>query len=97
KDQDKKECYMNYNEYMNNLEQIAKESDERLLVRHKRLVEDYFTEIDEKAEKVVIKSSKKKEEENPLYGSFKVEDKYIRSEEHTDLRDTEVITLNYDG
>lgn len=97
KDQDKKECYMNYNEYMNNLEQIAKESDERLLVRHKRLVEDYFTEIDEKAEKVVIKSSKKKEEENPLYGSFKVEDKYIEYEQNTDLRDTEVIPLNYDG
>ena len=96
KEENGKERYMNYNDFISSLEQIAKENDQRLLVRHKNLVKDYFTEIDAEAENV-IKSLKKKGEENTLYGSFKVDDYYIEYEQNTDLRDTEIIPLKFEG
>lgn len=96
KEEDGKEEYLDYNLYIEKLENLAKEEDEKFLARHRKLIQDNLTIVDEKAKKVV-KSSRKKGKENPIYGVFKEDNLYIEYEQDTDLRDTERIPLNYDG
>jgi len=96
KEEDGKEEYLDYNLYIEKLEKLAKEEDEKFLARHRKLIQDNLTIVDENAKKV-RKSSKKKGKEDPIYGVFKEDNLYIEYEQDTDLRDTERIPLNYDG
>ncbi len=96
KEEEGKEEYLDYNLYIEKLENLAKEKDEKFLARHKNTIKNNLTIVDEKAKKV-IKSSKKKGKEDPIYGVFKEDNLYIEYEQDTDLRDTERIPLNYDG
>lgn len=96
KEEEGKEECLDYNLYIEKLEKLAKEEDEKFLARHRKLIQDTLTIVDENAKKV-RKSSKKKGKEDPIYGVFKEDNSYIEYEQDTDLRDTERIPLNYDG
>ncbi|SJZ60645.1 HsdM family class I SAM-dependent methyltransferase [Garciella nitratireducens] len=96
KEEEGKEEYLDYNLYIENLEKLAKEEDEKFLARHRKLIQDNLTIADKNAKKV-IKSSKKTGKEDPTYGVFKDNNLYIEYEQDTDLRDTERIPLNYNG
>lgn len=91
-----KDSYMDYNEYIRKLEELAKKKEKKIVAQHRTLIKNNLTKSDEDAVKV-IKSSKKKGEESPLYGSFKEGNLYIEYEQDTDLRDKEIIPLNYEG
>lgn len=96
KEEEKIESYLDYNEYITKLERLAKSNDEKFLARHKKAIRYHLTIVDENAKKV-IKTSKKKGEEDPIYGVFKEGNLYIEYEQDTDLRDTERIPLNHKG
>lgn len=96
KEKERKEEYLDYNLYIEKLENLAEEKDEKFLARHRKLIQDNLTIADEKAKKL-IKSSKKKGKEDPSYGVFREDNLYIEYEQDTELRDTERIPLNYNG
>lgn len=91
-----KDVFYNYNEFEELLKDIAKKKGEKLLIKRIRLIRDFFAIIDEKAEKVIGKVLKK-EKEDTINGKFKLENDIVEFETDTDLRDTEQISLNYDG
>lgn len=96
KNEDKKETYLDYNEYIEKLEKLAKVRDEKILAKHKKVIEDSLTSQDEGAKKV-IKRAKKNGCKNPIYGSFKEDKLFVEYRVDIGLRDTERIPLNYDG
>jgi type I restriction enzyme M protein len=92
----KKQDFYDYNEFIELLEDVAKRNNEKLLVKRKKLIRDFFTKKDEKAEKVIKKILKRKDEDK-TYGKFKLENNIVEFEADKDLSDTEQIPLTYDG
>jgi len=91
-----KDIYNNYNEFEEDLKEIAKKENEKLPAKRIKLIRDFFTTKDEEADKV-IKKVLKKEKEDTLNGKFKERNEIVEYEIDTDLRDTEQIPLNYNG
>lgn len=96
KESENRKNYMDYNIYIRNIEELANKEGNTILARHKKLIQDNLTLIDEEAERV-IKTSKKKGKENALHGLFKVDTEYVEFEQDTNLRDTEIVPLDYEG
>lgn len=91
-----KDIYNNYNEFEEDLKGIAKKESEQLPAKRIKLIRDFFTNKDEKADRV-IKKVLKKGKEDTLKGKFKEGNNIVEYEIDADLRDTERIPLNYDG
>lgn len=96
KEAEGKESYLDYNEFIDKIEKLAKDRDKKFLAKHKKAIIDNLTSKDERAEKV-IKKSKKSGQSNPLYGLFHEDRLFIEYEADSDLRDTERIPLNHEG
>ena len=91
-----KDIYNNYNEFAEDLKEIAKKENEKLPAKRIKLIRDFFTTKDEEADKI-IKKVLKKEKEDALNGKFKERNEIVEYEIDTDLRDIEQIPLNYNG
>lgn len=91
-----KDIYNNYNEFEEDLKEIAKKENEKLPAKRIKLIRDFFTTKDEEADRI-IKKVLKKEKEDTIKGKFKAGNEIVEYEIDTDLRDAEQILLNYNG
>ncbi|WP_214700590.1 MULTISPECIES: class I SAM-dependent DNA methyltransferase [unclassified Exiguobacterium] len=93
---------LDFNEFINELSEIAKSLDEKLPNKRINLIKNYIAQVDENAEKVIKKIHKpEKSEANPLKGLYSVtingKDYVVEYEPDGNLRDTEQIPLMHEG